>query len=85
MALQQGAHGWALRCGTSLARLHVAAGRAELALEVLKSVQAPIVGGAGSRDVSEARELADEIEARLAATGASAPRQRGGAALRASH
>jgi predicted ATPase/DNA-binding winged helix-turn-helix (wHTH) protein len=85
MALQQGAHGWALRCGTSLARLHVAAGRAELALEVLKSVQAPIVGGAGSRDVSEARELADEIEARLAATGPSAPRQRGDAARRASH
>jgi predicted ATPase/DNA-binding winged helix-turn-helix (wHTH) protein len=66
MAQRQGAHGWALRCATSLARAQFAAGRTEPARELLQAAIGQIVGGAGTRDMRSAHQLAEKIDAALA-------------------
>ncbi len=63
LAQRQGAHGWALRCATSLAAAELEAGRAEAARTVLDAALARIEGGGDTADVGRARGLLARIDA----------------------
>lgn len=55
LARFQGAFSWELRSGTSLAQLHSAAGRVDLALSTLEPIYERAVEGAGTMDLGIAR------------------------------
>jgi predicted ATPase/DNA-binding winged helix-turn-helix (wHTH) protein len=57
LANRQGAHSWALRIATSLARLRLMTGRRPAALEALKPVYRTFIEGFDTADLREARAL----------------------------